>query len=110
MFNIVLGNYLVKIAANGPRIGEGAEKKALTFNFTPTVAKPFFYLLIYIFVANKKWFLRKKKHKRSTLPLLRSFANTMLVAVLIFRFSVCYLLCTTFGNCQPKFFRLNAKV
>ena len=44
----------------GPRIGEGAEKKALTFNFAPTLAKPFFYLLIYIFSANKKWFLRNR--------------------------------------------------
>jgi len=26
----------VSIATNGPRIGEGAEKKALTFNFAPT--------------------------------------------------------------------------
>lgn len=101
----------VIITANGPRIGEGAEKEARTFNLAPTVAKPFFYLLIYIFVANKKWFLRKKKHKCSTLPLLRSFANTMLVAVLlIFRFSFGCQVCTTFGNFQPKFFRLNAKV
>lgn len=48
---------------NGPRIGEGAEKKALTFNFAPTLAKPFFYLLIYTFSANKKWFLRNRSTK-----------------------------------------------
>jgi hypothetical protein len=44
------------ISANGPRIGEGAEKKAQTFNFDPTLAKPFFYLLIYTFSAKKNGF------------------------------------------------------
>jgi hypothetical protein len=35
-------------------IAEGREKDAQKLN----LAKPFFYLLIYIFSENKKWFLR----------------------------------------------------
>ena len=42
----------------GKRLCEGAEKEVQKFNSAPTVAKPFFYLLIYTFPANKKWFLR----------------------------------------------------
>jgi len=69
------------LAANGPRVCEGAGKKAISFNFAPTLAKPFFYLLIYIFYANKKWFLRWRKYRSSVLHLTRSFANTMLADV-----------------------------
>lgn len=40
---------LVRVTANGSRVCEGAEKKALTFNYAPTLAKPFFCLLTYKF-------------------------------------------------------------
>jgi hypothetical protein len=49
-------HFVSEIAYNGSRIGEGAEKKAQTFNFDPTLAKPFFYLLIYTFSAKKNGF------------------------------------------------------
>jgi hypothetical protein len=37
------------ITANGSGIAEGGEIEALKLNFVPQLAKPFFYLLIYIF-------------------------------------------------------------
>jgi hypothetical protein len=45
---------------NGSGLCEGAEMEAQKFNSALPLAKPFFYLLIYIFPANKKWFLRVK--------------------------------------------------
>ena len=41
--------------------GRGLE--STNFQFSTNVAKPFFYLLIYTFQANKKWFLRNRSTK-----------------------------------------------
>lgn len=54
------GTLLVKMADNGSGIAEGGEIEAQKFNLVPQLAKPLFYLLIYIFKANKKWFLRNR--------------------------------------------------
>ena len=55
----------ISLAHNGPRVCEGAEKKVLCFKFAPTLAKPFFYLLIYIFLQIKNGFCGKKVQKFS---------------------------------------------
>ncbi|MDY3530295.1 hypothetical protein PG593_10995, partial [Riemerella anatipestifer] len=41
--------------------GRGLE--STNFQFSTNVAKPFFYLLIYTFQTNKKWFLRNRSTK-----------------------------------------------
>lgn len=46
------------IVDNGLGIAEGGEIKEQMLSSAPQLAKPFFCLLIYIFEANKKWFLR----------------------------------------------------
>jgi hypothetical protein len=66
------------------QLGEGADLKAETFNFAPTLAKPFFLLLKIQKTAKEKWFLRIKMHKCSILHKTRPFAKLLVVGSFYF--------------------------
>src|SRR5690606_37943388 len=55
-----IGRVSFSLATNGSGIAEGGEIEAQKFNLVPQLAIPLFYLLIYIFKVNKKWFLRNR--------------------------------------------------
>jgi hypothetical protein len=80
-------------------ITEGGEIEAQKLKFVLQLAKPFFCLLVYIFNANKKWFLRNRIPKADDLIVSPAFGNTMLAAGLFTRqFYNCILKCLSVAS------------